>query len=113
MPLSDEEQRILREIEENLKTDERFAQKVSGPGSMYAGAVRTVKRAVLGMVIGLVGMVLALRVHFMLAFVVFAGMLALTLLIESQLRMLGRVGARDLAQNLRAPRIRRNETDNG
>ncbi len=113
MPLSDEEQRILREIEENLKTDERFAQKVSGPGSMYAGAVRTVKRAVLGMVVGLVGMVLALRVHFMLAFVVFAGMLALTLLIESQLRMLGRVGARDLAQNLRAPRIRRNDTDNG
>ncbi|MEY5059653.1 MAG: hypothetical protein RJA51_1400, partial [Actinomycetota bacterium] len=32
MPLSDEEQRILREIEENLKTDERFAQKVSGTG---------------------------------------------------------------------------------
>jgi hypothetical protein len=111
VPLSDEEQRILREIEENLKTDERFAQKVSGTGSMYAGAIRTVKRAVFGLVVGLVGMVFALRVHFMLAFVVFAGMLALTLLIESQLRMLGKVGARDLAQNIRIPRPRRPGSD--
>jgi hypothetical protein len=47
----------------------------------------------------------------MLAFVVFAGMLALTLLIESQLRMLGKVGARDLAQNIRIPRPRRPGSD--
>ena len=72
VPLSDDEQRILREIEANLKTDERFAQKVSS-GGLYLHAARTVKRAALGLVASLVAMVFALQVHFLLAFVVFVG----------------------------------------
>lgn len=104
MPLSDDEQRILREIEENLKTDERFAQSVSSPG-LYRHSVRIVRRASAALVLSLVGLVLALRVHFLLAFAVFVAMLALLLVIEGQVRMMGRAGMQDIAQNLRRPRV--------
>ncbi|MEY4366082.1 MAG: hypothetical protein RLZZ305_1426 [Actinomycetota bacterium] len=104
MPLSDDEQRILREIEDNLKTDERFAQKVSSSG-LYRHAARTLKRAAFGLVFALVAMVLALQVHFMLSFVVFVGMLALVVVIERQLRLMGRAGVQDLTQSLRGPRV--------
>ncbi|MGA1362084.1 MAG: DUF3040 domain-containing protein [Ilumatobacteraceae bacterium] len=104
MPLSDDEQRILREIEANLKTDERFAQKVSSSG-LYLHAARTVKRAAFGLVVALVGMVLALQVHFLLSFVVFVGMLGLVVVIERQLRLMGRAGVQDITQSLRNPRV--------
>lgn len=104
VPLSDDEQRILREIEANLKTDERFAQKVSSSG-LYLHAARTVKRAVVGLVLALVGMVLSLQVHFLLSFVVFVGMLGLVIVIERQLRLMGRAGVQDLTRTLRNPRV--------
>ena len=104
VPLSDDEQRILREIEANLKTDERFAQKVSSSG-LYLHAARTVKRAAFGLVVALVGMVLALQVHFLLSFVVFVGMLGLVVVIERQLRLMGRAGVQDITQSLRNPRV--------
>ena len=104
VPLSDDEQRILREIEANLKTDERFAQKVSS-GGLYLHAARTVKRAALGLVASLVAMVFALQVHFLLAFVVFVGMLGLLVVIERQLRLMGRAGVQDLTQSIRRPRV--------
>ena len=104
MPLSDDENRILREIEESLKADESFAQKVSASG-LYMHAARTVKRAGAGLVVALVAMVFALQVHFLLAFVVFVGMLSLLLVIEKQLRMMGRAGVQDISQTLRRPRV--------
>ena len=104
VPLSDDENRILREIEESLKADENFAQKVSSSG-LYMHAARTVKRAGVGLVLSLIGMVLALQVHFLLAFVVFVGMLGLVLVIEKQLRLMGRAGVQDLSQSFRRPRV--------
>lgn len=111
--MSDDENRILREIEENLKADESFAQKVSSSG-LYLHAARTVKRALFGMVAALVAMVFALQVHFLLAFVIFVGMLSLLLVIEKQLRLMGRAGVQDLSQSFRRPRVtvqRRNRND--
>jgi hypothetical protein len=50
-------------------------------------------------------MVLALQVHFMLSFAVFIGMLGLVVVIERQLRLMGRAGVQDLTQNMRRPRV--------
>lgn len=104
MALSDDENRILREIEESLKADENFAQKVSSSG-LYLHAARTARRAGAGLLLALVGMVLALQVHYLLAFGVFVGMLSLLLVIEKQLRLMGRAGVQDLSQTLRRPRV--------
>ena len=98
--LSDDEQRILRQIEEQLETDERFAQAVSSSG-LYRHSARTIRWAGLGAVVGLVGVVLALQVHFLVSFVCFLWMLGCALVIERQIRLIGRVGAKDIAESLK------------
>ncbi len=102
--LSDDEQRILREIEQQLETDERFAQAVS-PSGLYRHSVRTVRWAILGVVAGLVITVAALQVHFLVSFVGFLTMLICGLMIERQVRLMGKAGVQDLAQTLRQPRF--------
>ena len=106
MPLSDDEQRILREIEHQLSTDEKFASAVSSKG-LYSHSARNVRWAVLGMVVCLAGIVLTLQVHFILAFVAFVafvGMLSCALVIERQVRLMGRAGVQDLVQRMPRPR---------
>lgn len=98
--LSDDEQRILREIEQQLQTDQRFAQAVSSSG-LYRHSVRTVRWAVIGMVLGLVAMIAALQVHFLASFAAFLWMLGCALVVERQIRLMGRVGAKDIADSLR------------
>ncbi len=104
MPLSDDEQRILREIEAQLKTDERFAQAVS-PKGLYSHSARTMRWGVLGMVVSLVAMIAALQIHFLLAFAAFVAMLACALVIERQVRLMGKAGVQDLAQTIKRPRV--------
>ncbi len=103
MALSDEEQRILREIEEQLQTDERFAQAVS-PAGLYRHSARRVRWAILGVLFGLVVMIAALQVHFLLSFAGFLWMLGCALVIERQVRMIGKAGVQDLAQSFRGAR---------
>ncbi len=52
MALSDDEQRILRQIEQELQNDSKFAQAVS-PSGLYTHSARTVRWAVIGLVVGL------------------------------------------------------------
>ncbi|CAB4602043.1 unannotated protein [freshwater metagenome] len=105
MPLSDNEQRILREIEAQLKTDEKFAHAVSSSG-LYRHSARRVWWALLGMVVSLIGVVASLQIHFLVAFVAFIAMLGCALVIERQLRLIGRAGVQDLAQTMRKPRVK-------
>ncbi|MEY2627712.1 MAG: hypothetical protein RJB08_1471 [Actinomycetota bacterium] len=104
MPLSDDEQRILRQIEEQLQTDQKFAQLAS-PAGLYRQSARSVRWAILGAVLGLVLTVVALQIHFLLAFVGFLVMLGCVLVIERQLRAIGKVGVQDIAASLRNSRI--------
>ena len=103
MPLSDDEQRILREIEDQLSSDEKFASAVSSKG-LYSHSVRTVRWASLGVVVCLIGIIAALQVHFLVAFVAFIGMLSCALVIERQVRLMGRAGVQDLVQRMPRPR---------
>ena len=105
MPLSDDEQRILREIEEQLQTDEKFANAVSSSG-LYRHSARTVWRSSLGMVLALVAVVATLQIHYLVAFGAFVVMLGFAVSIERQLRMIGRAGVQDFAQNIRRPRVK-------
>jgi hypothetical protein len=105
VPLSDEEQRILREIEAQLKTDEKFAHAVSSSG-LYRHSARRVWWSSLGMLVSLVAVVASLSIHFLVAFGAFVVMLGCALMIERQLRLIGRAGVQDLAQTIRKPRVK-------
>lgn len=98
--LSDDENRILREIEAQLENDRKFAKAVSASG-MYRAPARRMWWALVGAVVCLVGMVLALQVHFIAGFVGFAGMLACAMVVEREVRAMGRTGMKDLAETLR------------
>lgn len=104
VPLSDDEQRILREIEAQLQTDEKFATAVSSSG-LYRHSARTIRWAALGMFLCLVAVVGSLQIHYLVAFVAFIGMLACALVIERQVRLIGRAGVQDLAQSIKRPGV--------
>lgn len=103
VPLSDNEQQILRQIEQQLEADQRFAQAVSSSG-LYRPSVRRVRWAALGAVVSLVAMVAALQVHFAASFAGFLAMLACVLVIERELRRMGKVGMSDIMGTLRDTR---------
>jgi hypothetical protein len=104
MPLSEDEQRILRQIQEQLETDERFASAVS-PSGLYRHAVRSVRWAALGAVASLGFTIYALQIHFLVAFAGFLGMLVCVLVIERQLRAMSKVGLKDVAATIRGTRL--------
>jgi hypothetical protein len=105
VPLSDDEQRILREIEDQLSADEKFASAVSSSG-LYRHSAKRVWWSSLGMVACLVGVVSTLQIHYLVAFAAFIGMLIFALIIERQLRLIGRAGVQDLAQKMPRPRVK-------
>jgi uncharacterized membrane protein YhiD involved in acid resistance len=95
MALSEDEQRILRQIEEELQNDSKFAQAVS-PSGLYTHSAKTVRLAAVGLVLGLVLLVAA--------FVAFVGMLALLAVIERNARAMGKAGIQDMAGAIRKAR---------
>lgn len=101
--LSDDEQRILRQIEQELQNDSKFAQAVS-PSGLYQHSVRLVRWSIVGLVVAVVLLVAALQLHFVAAFAVFLGMLALLAVIERNARAIGRAGIQDVAGAIRKAR---------
>jgi len=101
VPLSDEEQRILSEIEQRLyESDPDLAREVSST-TVYTHAFRNLKWSALGFVVGVVLMIVTLSVSFVLAFGAFVIMLASALYFERNARRLGRVGLEQMTQNRR------------
>jgi hypothetical protein len=104
MPLSEDEQRILKQIEAQFyEHDPAFAEKVSAPG-LYRPALRKARWAVVGLIASLVGLVLTLQVHFLVAFVCFAAMLCCAFVIEDSLRKVGRAGLNGVRSSVTARR---------
>ena len=102
MPLSEDEQRILSQIEQQLhETDPGLAKEVATT-TVYTHSARNIKWSVLGFIVGLVTIVLTLSVSFWLAFVGFAMMLTAALFFEQNLRRLGRAGMNQLSMNVRS-----------
>ena len=103
MALSEDEQRILRQIEQELENDSKFAQAVS-PSGMYTHSAKTVRWAAVGLVGCLVLLVVLLQVHYLAAFAAFVGMLALLGVIERNARAMGKAGIQDVAGAIRKAR---------
>jgi hypothetical protein len=102
MPLSEDEQRILAEIEKNLhESDPRLAKEVSET-TVYRHALGSLKWSVLGFVLGIAVMVSTLQVHYLLAFCGFLLMLVSALGFERNLRMMGRAGLNQVSSAFRA-----------
>ena len=89
MPLSEDEQRILNEIEENLSaTDPKLVQQVSDT-TLYRHAARVIKWSVVGFIAGLVLMIFTFTTTLILGIVGFVVMLGCALAIEHNVRKLG------------------------
>ncbi|MCP3987743.1 MAG: DUF3040 domain-containing protein [Actinomycetia bacterium] len=102
MPLSEDEQRILAEIEKNLhESDPRLAKEV-GETTVYRHALGSLKWSVLGFIIGVAVMVATLQVHYLFAFCGFLLMLLSALGFERNLRMMGRAGINQVSNAFRA-----------
>lgn len=94
MPLSEHEQRILDEIERRLASeDPKFAREVSG-ATPYGHAVRRLKRAVVGFVVGFGLLVTALFVNIWLGVGAFAVMLWSAVVISTSVKHAGRERSR-------------------
>jgi hypothetical protein len=101
MPLSEDEQRILREIEENLSaTDPKLVQQVSDT-TLYRHSARVIKWAVVGFVAGLLLMVFTFTSTLILGVVGFLVMLGCALAIEHNVRKLGKAGMESLTGSMR------------
>lgn len=101
MPLSEDEQRILREIEANLTaTDPALVQQVSET-TLYRHAARNIRWAILGFIAGLVLLVLTFTQVLLLGVIGFLVMLGSLLVIERNARAMGRAGLQSLGGSLR------------
>lgn len=104
VPLSEDEKRILEEIEERLtESDPDLAREVAST-TVYTHAVRGMKLAGVLFVVGVAVMVtvLMLSTHILLAFGGFLIMLAAALWFEQNARRLGKAGVDQLTQSVRA-----------
>src|SRR6187549_477482 len=101
MPLSEDEQRILREIEANLSvTDPKLVQQVSDT-TLYRHSARLIKWSVLGFVAGLVLLLLTFTQRLWLGVLGFLIMLFCLLVIERNVRKIGRAGFDSLTSGMR------------
>ncbi|MFM7509221.1 MAG: DUF3040 domain-containing protein [Actinomycetota bacterium] len=106
MPLSEDEQRILSEIESQLReTDPVLAEHV-GSTTVYKDASRRLRWGVLAFIASLILTIVLLTQHFALGFIGFVGMVAAAVVIESNARRMGRAGINEASQAFRASGIR-------
>jgi Flp pilus assembly protein TadB len=84
MPLSEDEQRILRQIEQELRRDPEFSRRG------YRVSRRRLVLLIVALVAGLALTILALSVSFWLAFVGFVAVLVVAVALENEVRIVGR-----------------------
>ncbi|OUX44940.1 MAG: hypothetical protein CBE21_00090 [Proteobacteria bacterium TMED261] len=99
MPLSEDEERILNEIEDQLyESDPALAREVSET-TVYTHPLRNLKWSIAGFIAAAVVMILTLSTSYILSFIGFLGMLGSALSLERNARHLGRTGIQQAAQS--------------
>ena len=98
MPLSEDEQRILRQIEEHLQRDSGFGRTIH---TVRHGSRRALMLSAAGTVIGLVVTVAALGISPWLSFAVFVGALACAIVAVRHGALLGEQGLANWAASAR------------
>jgi hypothetical protein len=106
VPLSEDEQRILLEIEQRLTEDDpELVGKVAST-TVYTDALRNLKLATALFLVGVVAMIWLLGTHPVLAFGGFLVMLVAAVIFERNARRLGKAGLAQITQNLRGGSVR-------
>ena len=97
MPLSEDDQRIFRNIENSFyESDPDFARRVANSPGVVGHAARNMKLAALGLVVGIVAVVLLLPVGPLFPFAGFALMVVSALVFVDSARKAGKIGLQSL-----------------
>ena len=99
MPLSEDEQRILRQIEEQLQRDPSFGRDIK---PRHVGSRRAVILSSVATVVGLVLTVLFLAVSPYLSFATFVGAVAALVIAERHVAAIGEAGLNHLSDTVRS-----------
>lgn len=106
MPLSEDEQRILHEIEAHLsESDPGLAQAV-GETTVYRHGARMIKWGVLAFLAGLAILVVSFASSLFVGFMGFLVMLWAAFLIERNVRRVGKAGLQSLASSMKVTSLR-------
>jgi UPF0716 family protein affecting phage T7 exclusion len=106
VPLSEDEQRILQEIEQQFyEHDPAFAREV-GSTTLYRHAGRQLKWSALTFVAGLVLLMASFASSLLLGFTGFLVMLGSAIWFEHNLRKMGRAGLQAMTRNMRGSGLR-------
>jgi hypothetical protein len=107
VPLSEDEQRILTEIEQQLYASDPGLARQVGTTTVFSGPFRRTRWAVLGLIVGLGLSLFLLQYSPWLSFFIgFGLMLASGWYLERNLRHLGRVSLQQVAQTVRSSGMR-------
>lgn len=106
VPLSEDEQRILLEIEQRLTEESPDLVREVASTTVYTHALRNLKLASALFVLGVVVMLWLLGQHPVLAFGGFLIMLVAAVIFERNARRLGKAGVQQMTQNLRGNTVK-------
>lgn len=106
MPLSEEEQRILSEIENQLRASDPDLARQVGSTTIYSHALRQLRWGIVAFVASFAATVALLTLSFLLAFLGFLAMVASAVVIERAARRMGRAGIGDANQAIRGAGLR-------
>ena len=106
VPLSEDEQRILSEIEQQLyQSDPALARDIADT-TVYTHSSRGLRWSLFGFVVGLAVLIFTLGTSFLLAFGGFLIMLVSALAVERSARRIGKAGMQQMTQSMRAAGLR-------
>jgi len=106
MPLSEDEQRILQEIEAQFyANDPHLAQQVSET-TLYRHSARNIKWAALGFVVGFVVLLTSFASSLFLGFVGFLAMLGCAWVIVVHLRKMGKAGLESITASVKGKKLK-------
>lgn len=106
VPLSEDEQRILLEIEQRLTEEDPDLVREVASTTVYTHALRNLKLASALFILGVVVMIWLLAAHPILAFGGFLIMLVAAVIFERNARRLGKAGVQQMTQNLRGNTVK-------
>ena len=113
MPLSEDEQRILHEIEQQFyESDPAFAREVAKT-TVYRHAGRNLKWAALGFFVGFALLIASFSFSVILGFASFLIMLACAFVFERNLRKMGKAGWKQVTGSLKTTQVKEQFGDVG
>ncbi len=102
MSLSEEEKRILTQIERGLSSEDPEFVKEVDANSVYRHMFRSLRLPIFGIVAGFILMVGLLLVHWMLSLVGFVVACYFAVKLERSVRLIGKTGISDLNDAVRS-----------